>query len=295
MRGRQAGHRRIPWGCVLAAGLAGVTASQPPALSQEMEWAPLVPGLAATVWEPGAHCHEEVPPLLMVKVDPEWFRFAVYHFRDEGLADPPTIEEWQRRTGASVVVNSGLFREDYSYLGLLLKDGRSLGSRRHGSWQGLFVAEPVRPGDKKAGILDLAMDPFAEDHPAYREAAQSLMLLDRKGKARVRRSGKQAYQTVLGEDGDGHILLIKTMEPAALWELADCLKNRVPTIRQAMAMDGGSSSDLLVRADLVAASREGRSRSGWREWLDGTGGRHIPLPSVIALFPRTDTPASPRP
>jgi uncharacterized protein YigE (DUF2233 family) len=229
----------------------------------------------------------------MVNVDPERFRFAVYHYRDEGLEEPLTILEWQKRTGAIAVVNAGLFREDYSYLGLLLKDGRSLGGRRHAIWQGLFVAEPVQPGLKKAGILDLSLDRFAEGHPLYREAAQSLMLLDRKRNPRVLRSGKQAYQTVIGEDGDGRILLIKTTAEVTLWELAECLRERLPMIRQAMAMDGGSSSDLLLGAETVGTLKEDRGSSAWQGFVDGSGQRHIPLPSVIGVFPRAQ--ASPRP
>jgi uncharacterized protein YigE (DUF2233 family) len=253
--------------------------------AQEVSWTSLAEGLAVTVWQPGAQC-EDASPLLMVKVDPEQFRFATYHFRDEGLPAPVTIQEWRQRTNASLLFNAGLFREDYSYLGLLFKEGRALGTKRHPRWQGLFVAEPVEPGLRKARVLDLAFEPFREDQPAYREAAQSLMLLDRTGKPRVRQTGKRAQQTVVAEDGEGRILLIKTTGMVTLRGLADCLRGGFPSIRQAMAMDGGSSSDLLIGSELLTPLRNGRELFQWYSLLDGSGTGHITLPAVIGIQPR---------
>ncbi|WP_447973705.1 phosphodiester glycosidase family protein [Nitrospira sp. Kam-Ns4a] len=270
--------------CVLVGCWTVAPASLP---AQEIRWDSLAPGLEAALWTPGDGCRNQVPPLAIVKVDPERYRFATYHFRDEGLASPPTVQEWQRRLGATVLFNAGLFREDYSYLGLLYRNGRSLGSKRHPQWQGLFVAEPVEPGLRKARVVDLAAEPLAPQRPAYREAAQSLMLVDRSGKPRVRQTGKRAHQTVVGEDGAGHILILKTADETTLWDLALCLRDRFPLLVQAMAMDGGNSSDVLV-AGAALAAHTGRDAEGptWLRLLDGSGTAHIPLPAVIGLFPR---------
>lgn len=257
-----------------------------PARADAPVWDQLAPGLDVTRWDPGSRCDDEVPSIYLLKVDPERFRFAIYHYRDERLTVPPTIPEWHRRTRAPVLLNAGLFREDYSYLGLLLKNGRSLGSRRHPQWQGLFVAEPEAPGQRKARILDLAVDGFNEDRPPYREAAQSLMLLDRTGKVRVRPSGKQAYQTVMAEQTDGRILLIRTAGIVSLHALAECLRAGFPALRQAMAMDGGSSSDLLVGEEALPPLPPGAKAPGWLPLVEGRLTEHIPLPSVIGLFPR---------
>jgi uncharacterized protein YigE (DUF2233 family) len=271
---------------LLAIGLAAIT----PVSAQELLWDQLLEGLTVTVWKPGARCQDEVPPLYVVQVDPERFRFSTHYFREEGLSDPPTIQEWQRRTHASVVVNAGLFREDYSYLGLLFKNGRSLGSKRHPQWQGLFAAEPVEPGLRKARVLDLMVDTFAEDQPVYREAAQSLMLLDRTGKPRVRPTVKRAQQTIIGEDGAGHILLMKTSGLVTLRALAECLRDEFPAVHHAMAMDGGDSSDLLIATELGPGPSEARP---WSALVGGGQTSHIPLPAVIGIFPRAKT--GPRP
>ena len=256
--------------------------------AQTLSWDEMADGLDVGVWNPGQKC-AEVPQVVIVKIDPERFRFATYQYLDEKLPAPLTIKEWQRRTGASVVLNAGLFRDDYSYMGLLLKDGRSVGTKRHPQWQGLFVAEPALAGLRKARVLDLAVDAFAEDHPVYREAAQSLMLLDRTGKPRVRQTGKRAHQTLIGEDRIGRILVMKTTDTAALWELAECLRDGLPFVHQVMAMDGGASSDLLIANALPGG--DGNAHSGttlqvFQSLVDGSGMRHIPLPSVIGVLPR---------
>jgi uncharacterized protein YigE (DUF2233 family) len=262
--------------------------------AQALAWEQVAEGLAVTVWEAGAKCGNEVPPLYIVKVDPERFRFSVYYFRDEGLSAPLTIQEWQRRTRSVVLFNAGLFREDFTYLGLLYKDGRLLGGKRHPQWQGLFVAEPVQPGLRKARVLDLSVDSFVDAQPSYREAAQSLMLLDRAGKPRVRQTGKQAHQMIVGEDGEGNILLVKTTAAVTLRALAECLRDGMPMIRHAMAMDGGSSSDLFIGAELLPEQGEGHQPRPWQPLVEGSGMAHIPLPSVIGLFPRGTLPTRQR-
>ncbi|MBV6469033.1 MAG: hypothetical protein NBKEAIPA_00916 [Nitrospirae bacterium] len=276
--------RRWVGRCLAACGilfLAGGTTD-----AAEAPWERLTSGIQVSWWNPGDAC-PQVPPLLMLQIDPERFRFSIYHFRDEGLPTPLSIPEWQQRTDAYVLFNAGLFREDYSYLGWLFKEGRSLGGKKHHSWQGLFAAEPTDGSLKKARVLDLAFDMVGEGLPPYREAAQSLMLLDRTGKLRVRDSGKRAYQTVVAEDRQGTILLIKTAEIVTLHQLADCLHRTMPSIHQAMAMDGGSSSDVIASPDLLHAVTPAGNQAPWRSLLAGTSSLHIPLPAVIGVSPRT--------
>jgi uncharacterized protein YigE (DUF2233 family) len=251
------------------------------AFAEMVNWDRLADGLEVTVWTPGEAC-AQVPPLYMVRIDSERFRFSIHHYRSEGLESPLTLDDWHQRTKALALFNAGLFMDDFSYLGLLYKDGKSLGSKRHGQWQGLFMAEPLAPGLKKARVLDLKHDAFDDDKPAYREAAQSLMLLDRRGTPRVRRSGKAAQQTVVGEDREGHVLVIMSKGEVPLWELAVCLRDGFHGISHAMAMDGGASSDLLIGSEISGA----RSDAAWQPLVDGKGLSHIPLPTVIGVFPR---------
>ena len=146
---------RLPQACIALTFLVLIHLSWPvftmAAGASEPEWDRMTFGLNATVWNPAWRC-PDIPPLLMVQIDPERFRFSIYQFHDAGLPAPLTIQDWQRHTGAYVLFNAGLFREDYSYLGLLLKEGRPLGTKRHHSWQGVFAAEPKEPTQRKARV-----------------------------------------------------------------------------------------------------------------------------------------------
>ncbi|MEQ1792695.1 MAG: hypothetical protein ABL970_00775 [Nitrospira sp.] len=270
--------------------------STAPAQAQELVWEPLGTGIAAAIWQPGDRC-SETERFLVIKVDPERYRFSVHYYAQEGLLHPLTIDEWQRRTGHEVLFNAGLFRENFAYLGLLLKEGHSLGSRRHNTWQGLFVAEPTAADSTpKAAVLDLSTDPFQEGLPAYREAAQSLMLLDRTGTIRVRQTGKRAYQTVVAEGLNGHIFILKSLGLVSLHGLGQCLRETFPSITLAMAMDGGSSSDLYVSESLWKLGEGSDARLNWKDLFAGRSTAHIPLPTIIGLSPRAGaTKPSPKP
>jgi len=261
--------------------VAAMVASTGIAAAQDLDWDRLADGLDVAAWTPGEGC-QKVPALYLLRIDPEHFRFEVHHYRAEGLEAPLTLDDWHYRTKAPILFNAGLFLDDFSYLGLLYKDGKSLGGKRHVQWQGLFVAEPLAPNVKKARVLDLRTDSFDDDKPAYHEAAQSLMLLDRQGTPRVRRSGKSAQQTIVGEDREGHILVIMSKGVTPLWELAVCLRDHVRGLTHAMAMDGGDSSDLLIGGELAGS----RTDAAWQPLVDGKGQSHILLPTVIGVFPR---------
>jgi uncharacterized protein YigE (DUF2233 family) len=254
-------------------------------LAENIRWEKLADGVAVSVWKPGESC-PGVPAMLAIDIDPEFARFAIHYYANEQLPQPATIQEWQQRTGHDVLFNAGLFRENFAYLGLLYKDGRSLGGRRHATWHGLFVAEPSVNGLKKARVLDLAVERFDEQHPPYQEAAQALMLLDSDGKIRVRQTGKQAYQTIVAETDEGHILILKSRALTTLYDIGQCLRDSLSVVRQAMAMDGGSSSDVLVAESLWQGARQTQDRASWKALFGGSTAAHIPLPAVIGISRR---------
>ena len=245
-------------------------------------------GLSISVWDPHIQC-PDVAPLIAVEIDPDRYRFTVHQYQQHGLSEPPDIHQWQEQTGHDLVFNAGLFRENYAYLGLLYGNGRSLGSKRHTTWLGLFAAEPAADrSSRRARVLDLTYDTFDEQHVPYREVAQSLMLLDRTGKVRVRQTGKRAHQTLVAEQGDGHLLVLKTTEAASLYALGECLRDAYPSLRQVMAMDGGSSSDVSVSPSLREATSKMAGAHSWIPLLEGGLTTHIGLPAVIGISPRRD-------
>jgi uncharacterized protein YigE (DUF2233 family) len=248
-------------------------------------------GLSISVWNPRTQC-PDVAPLVAVEIDPDRYRFTVHYYQQDGFSDPLDIRQWQERTGHDLVFNAGLFRENYAYLGLLYGNGRSLGSKRHVTWLGLFVAEPAENHSRRARVLDLTYDTFDERQPPYREVAQSLMLLDRTGKIRVRQTGKRAHQTLVAEQGNGHLVILKTTEVVSLHALGECLRDAFPSLRQVMAMDGGSSSDVAVSPSLRQAMSKMAGVHTGIPLLEGITTAHVGLPAVIGISPRRDHPGN---
>jgi len=244
-------------------------------------------GLSISVWDAHTQC-PDVAPLVVVEIDPDRYRFTVHYYQQDGFSDPLDIRQWQERTGHDLVFNAGLFRENYAYLGLLYGSGRSLGSKRHATWLGLFAAEPVTDRSQRARVLDLTFDSFDERQPPYREVAQSLMLLDRTGKIRVRQTGKRAHQTLVAEHSNGHLLVLKSTEVVSLYALGECLRDTFPSLRQVMAMDGGSSSDIAVGPSLRQATSKMAGPHSWIPLLEDSLATHIGLPAVIGISPRRE-------
>lgn len=277
------------WLFILSCGILGLPVIASP---QTLSWDRLTDGLSVAIWHPQAQC-SDAASFIVIDIDPQRYRFAVHSYRSDGFSSPPDIHEWQERTGHELVFNAGLFREDFSYLGLLYGKGQPLGGKRHATWMGLFAAEPANSALPHAQVLDLAVDPFDEQQPSYREAAQSLMLLDQTGKVRVKQTGKRSQQTIVAEHRNGHMWLLKSLDPVSLYAIGECLRLSIPDVREAMAMDGGSSSDVALSARRKQeAERIGGSRS-WLTLLDESSPTHIGLPAVIGISPRKETKTIP--
>jgi uncharacterized protein YigE (DUF2233 family) len=242
-------------------------------------------GLSISVWDPHTQC-PDVAPLIAVDIDPDRHRFTVHYYQQDGFSDPLDIRQWQEQTGHDLVFNAGLFRENYAYLGLLYGNGHSLGSKRHTTWLGLFVAEPAEDHARRARVLDLSFDKFDEQRVPYREVAQSLMLLDRTGKVRVRQTGKRAHQTLVAEQSNGHLLVLKTTDVVSLYAIGECLRDAFPSLRQVMAMDGGSSSDITISPSLRQTMSKKAGSHSWIPLLEDSMTTHIGLPAVIGISPR---------
>ncbi len=282
-------HWSIPVAQFLLGLIIVVFSGPSTAMAQTLAEDRLGDGLSISVWNPRTQC-PDVAPLVAVEIDPDRYRFTVHYYQQDGLSDPLDIRQWQERTGHDLVFNAGLFRENYAYLGLLYGNGRSLGSKRHVTWLGLFVAEPAENHSRRARVLDLTYDVFDERQPSYREVAQSLMLLDRTGKIRVRQTGKRAHQTLVAEQGNGHLVVFKTTEVVSLYALGECLRDAFPSLRQVMAMDGGSSSDVAVSPSLRQAMSKMAGVHTGIPLLEGIITAHVGLPAVIGISPRRDHP-----
>jgi hypothetical protein len=73
---------------------------------------------------------------------------------------------------------------------------------------------------------------------------------------------------------------------ASLHAIGHCLHEAYPEIRQAMAMDGGSSSDLSISPALKKAVEKTAGPHPWTTLVNPEPTGHMGLPAVIGISPR---------
>ncbi|MCB2192105.1 MAG: phosphodiester glycosidase family protein [Deltaproteobacteria bacterium] len=256
----------LPW--LSAPALAGDVAGP--------QWQILAPRLEFALWENLTTSRSGSSRMALLRVDPKLYDFKVLA-ASKG-EDGQTAGEWREQSKALAVFNAGLYTPEGRHLGYLLQNGHEL-SPLVAQQDGLFLAGPREPDLPQARILDMRYTPFDPRLNPYQQAAQSLMLLDRFGMTRVRRSAKVANRTALAIDDKGRILVVVTEGGHTLWEMAQALKNSGLALREVMTMDGGAESQLAVAVGDFTYEHYGRvSPAPDLPWVRQA------LPAVLAVF-----------
>jgi uncharacterized protein YigE (DUF2233 family) len=228
-------------------------------------------------------CRQGSPEIGVLRLDPEKVRLRVRHTKPRRDERAPDVVQWLWQTEAIAVFNAGQYYPDYSYMGLLVSDGKVLSRRMHPTFRAALVAEPARDGPR-ASVLDLERDQLDPEKPGWKEVAQSFMLFDGSGRIRVRKSPQVAHRTAVAEDHDHRVLVLTTEGSYSLYDFAQLLKGAKLGLTHAMSMDGGAEAQMCIRAaDFSYAS--------FGSWDPGSEGRapeaaRVPLPAVITAEPR---------
>ncbi len=266
----------IGWlGAVLSAGAASLTHTPP-------QWQAMGRGLAFTqvdVLKDGV----VVEGLAVVKIDPASNAFRVFH------GAPRTITAWQEELQAPIVFNGSYYKGDGRPCGLVIADGKAIGPTGNRQMRGMFVAEPkgMSPDLPRATILDLLTTAVDPQKLPWTQGVQSFpLLLDSKGKIRVRDSEKRSHRTVIATDRNGNILVFNTSNRFfTLFEMAEFLKASKFEIDSALNLDGGTDAQLFVKTkDFKFYSPP--------SWENSIGNiidqQKFWLPTVVGVFPRQD-------
>jgi len=262
-------------GAVLPAGAASLTHTPP-------QWQSIGRGLAFSqveVLQDG----EVVAGLAVVKIDPASNAFRVFH------GAPQAITAWQAALGAPIVFNGSYYKRDGNPCGLVIADGKAFGPAGNREMRGMFVAEPkgMSPDLPRATILDLLTTRVDPDKLPWTQGVQSFpLLLDYKGKIRVRDSEKKSQRTVIATDRNGNILVFNTSNRFfTLFEMAEFLKGSKFAIDSALNLDGGTEAQLSIKTKEF----EFYSPPSWEKSIGNIiDQQKFWLPTVVGVFPRQD-------
>ncbi len=246
------------------------------------QWRKVGQGLIFTEVKVSRH-GEEVETLAVVKVDPAVNTFRVFHHQRQ------SITAWHEEIKAPLVFNASYYSPDGKPVGLVLADGNLLGPLHNRQMRGMFVAEPkgMSPDLPRATILDLVFGRVDPKNLPWTQGVQSFpLLLDYKGRIRVKSTEKRAYRTVICADRNGNILIFNTgSEYFTLYDLAHFLKASAFEIDSALNLDGGSEAQLYIKTKDLEYFSPPSWKSRLANLLDQ---EQFLLPTVIGVFPRPD-------
>ncbi len=263
------------FGAVLSAGAASLTHTPP-------QWQAIGRGLTFTqveVLKDG----EVVADLAVVKIDPASNAFRVFH------GAPQAITVWQEELQAPIVFNGSYYKRDGKPCGLVIADGKPIGPTGNRQMRGMFVAEPkgMSPDLPRATILDLLTTAVDPKKLPWTQGVQSFpLLLDYKGKIRVRDSEKRSHRTVIATDRNGNILVFNTSNRFfTLFGMAEFLKGSKFDIDSALNLDGGTEAQLFIKTK----DFEFYSPPSWENSIGNIiDQQKFWLPTVVGVFPRQD-------
>jgi uncharacterized protein YigE (DUF2233 family) len=259
----------------LPAGAAGLTHTPP-------QWQTIGRGLAFTRVEV-LHDGEVVAGLAVVKIDPASNAFRVFHGPSQAIG------VWQEKLRAPIVFNGSYYKRDGNPCGLVITDGKPLGPTGNREMRGMFVAEPkgMSPDLPRATILDLLTTRIDPKKLPWTQGVQSFpLLLDYKGKIRVRDSGKRSHRTVIATDRNGNILVFNTSDRYfTLFGMAEFLKGSKFDIDSALNLDGGTEAQLAIKTKDFEFYSPSSLEKSIGNLIDQ---QQFWLPTVVGVFPRQD-------
>jgi len=256
--------------------------------TRTIQWQSVRPGLAFDrIYDP-VYCRKGSRFTAALLIDPSEYRFEAFHFSEMEDRQLRTAGEWKDLLGAPVVFNAGQYYERFTHMGLLVREGRNLGSPFIKKWKGLLVEEYDGDFADRTRVLDCAYQPHDPSGAAYRFAVQSYMVLDKQGNKRIRKSDLLANRTSVISLKDGRLVLLCTEGAYTLYDFADFMRELDLDIHHAMGLDGGHQAQLAVQAESFQYETYGLWSTGARASLGNMAFPvRLPIPAVIALFPRS--------
>jgi hypothetical protein len=227
----------------------------------------------------------EVDRILLARVDPAHFRFAV---RNRPSGDWDSLD-WMQQLGAVLVINGSYYSRYGTPSTPLLSSGALSGPRDYDARHGAFVVSP-----SFVGIRDLARVGWQD---AFRGATDGMvsfpLLIGADGESRSRGDARWlANRSFVGHDGEGRVVLGTTKDAFfSLDRLAAFLRTAPLGLKLALNLDGGP-----IACQAIALKDFKRDVCGqWEMATSGDelklltplfGSRRWGLPIALAVLPR---------
>jgi len=235
-----------------------LTASCNAAPSLDYSWKELEDGLHYTkiIITVGEESAPRRTTLHAFKIDPEKFRIDVLIAAPDKKTGEK-IDVIADREGAVVAVNGGFFTPEHKSIGLLVKSGTKINPLHNTSWWSVFAIHRNRP---------LILRPWqAKGTNDLQMAVQAGPRLVIDGSIPKFKSDQAASRTALGITKKGEVIIVASSGSGITMQaLADRMRESARKggleCPNAMALDGGSSTQLYANAGDIRLNLSGISR-----------------------------------
>src|SRR5215831_17978481 len=265
----------------LSASIRLALGEPPPATPGDFAWRSVAQGFEVADL-PVTAAGAEVDRLLLARIDPARFRFAVYN----SPAGDKNLDQWMAHLGAALVINGSYYSRDGRPDTPFLSAGTLMGPKDYDARAGAFVASA-----DFVGVRDLAQQSWQEAFRGAHDAMVSYPLLLREdGTSRVATSQWLASRSFVGHDAEGRIILGTTADGFfSLDRLAGFLQRAPLGLKLALNLDGGPVA-------CQGISLNGFQRRTCGKWEIQANGADVQLltwpygtaamPIVLAAFPK---------
>tara|TARA_B100000427_G_C15510974_1_gene596162 strand:- start:468 stop:1286 length:819 start_codon:yes stop_codon:yes gene_type:complete len=192
--------------------------------------------------------------IVIVKIDPNFYNinlFSSNHHKHENL----TAKEWSEKHNLTVVINAGMFQEDYSSNVGYMKEFDYMNNGYINAYQSVAAFNPKKPNIAPFKIFDiekvngvLQKDAIREIINDYNSVLQNLRLIKRPKENRWSQQKKKWSEIALGEDKEGNVLIIFCRSPYSMHDLNEMLINLPINIQCAQHLEGGPESSLYINS-----------------------------------------------
>lgn len=182
--------------------------------------------------------------IFVLRVDTEIYAFEVL----ASPRQPKSLPQWQEESGADILINGGYFTDLYEPTGLTIINGEPYG-------QSYSLGGMVAVKDGVPSVWGLAGRPY-DVSAAWDSGLQAFPMLVEYGMIAISEeavSKDKDRRTVIATDTNGNILLLIAQRTYFdLFSLSTYLAESDLQIVNALNLDGGSSTSLLMREPAVS-------------------------------------------
>ncbi len=244
-------------------------------------WRTLEPGLELGLFDgpPGAAGDGKIA---IVRLDPERFELRLLNASAPGEGSPLSARSWAKRSGASAVINAGMYQADYRTAVSLMRTRDHVNQRRLSKDRTALLFDPHEAKAPRVRMVDRDCEDLDVEARRYGTVVQSIRMLSCERKNVWAPSDRRWSIAAVGVDGAGRVLFVHAQSAWPVHEFVNALLALPIDIRRAMYLEGGPEAQLFARGGGAEVERLG-AFTGAQATLTSEG---WPVPNVIAAVRR---------